>query len=92
MNDLYKALPHLIMATVVIGAVTVLAATGVVTGSEALPVIIGAGSFTLGGTVASSSISAAAGAAASVSHSMQEPATTSASTPTPADTTTTSSA
>lgn len=67
MKELMQALPHLVIALAVIGAVSALAAINVLTGSEALPVIIAAGGFTLGGTIASSSASAGAAAAASAS-------------------------
>lgn len=76
MNDFYKALPHLLMATVVIAAVTVLAATGTMTGGEVLPVIAAAGGFTLGGTVASGSASTATAATVEASASTLEKAAT----------------
>jgi hypothetical protein len=41
-------LPHLIMATVVIGAATALAATGTISGAEAIALIAGAGGVSLG--------------------------------------------
>lgn len=84
MDDLWKALPHLIMATVVIAAVTVLAVAGVMDGGEVLPVIAAAGGFTLGGTVASTSTSQAADLTAAVSQSISPPpATVPASPPAP---------
>lgn len=86
MNDLSKALPHLIMATVVIVAVVVLAVTDHLTGTEVLPVISAAGGFTLGGTVASGSISTAAAAVAVTSPSTSvsaDPATQASMPPAP---------
>ena len=74
MSDLQKALPHLIMAAIVIGAVVAMAIANRITGAEALPVIIGVGGFTLGGTVASGSTSSAITAVGQVSGSVsQEP-------------------
>lgn len=60
MDDLRKAAPHLIMATVVIVAVSLLAIDHILTGGEALGSIAAASGFTLGVTGASGSISAAA--------------------------------
>lgn len=48
MNNFLLNLPHLIMAIVVIAAVSVLAATGVIPGPTALVVIAGAGGVSLG--------------------------------------------
>ena len=48
MTSFIANLPHLIMATVVIAAVTVLAGTGTITGNEALVVIAAAGGVSLG--------------------------------------------
>lgn len=72
MSDLAKALPHMIMATIVITAVVILACVGKLTGSEVLPVIAAAGGFTLGGTVASGSMSAAIAGQADGSPSMSQ--------------------
>ena len=81
MKDLLKSLPHLIMAIVVIAASVILAETHIITGGEAIG-LIGMGSgFTLGGTVASGSISTAATAAVDVSHSASTLAQTPTSTP-----------
>lgn len=68
MQDLMKALPHLVMATVVIAATVTLASLHIISGADALPVIIGVGGFTLGGTVASGSISTVTGATAEASN------------------------
>ncbi len=81
MGDLKKALPHLIMATVVIAAVLVLAIDKLVGGGDALAVIVGAGGFTLGGTVASGSISTAASAASAISPSVSIAPTATETTP-----------
>lgn len=75
MNDLAKALPHLIMATIVITAVVILAVADKLTGTEVLPVIAAAGGFTLGGTVASGSISTTSDVIAEASPSMSQLAT-----------------
>lgn len=48
MTDFLTNLPHLIMATVVIAAATVLAAVGTITGGEAIALIAGAGGVSLG--------------------------------------------
>lgn len=48
MQNLLTNLPHLIIATIVIAAVSVLAATGTIPGSTALAVIAGAGGVSLG--------------------------------------------
>lgn len=72
MNEIQKAAPHLIMAIVVIAASVVLASEGIITGGEAIGLIGAAGGFTLGGTVASGSISTAATAAVDVSHSASQ--------------------
>lgn len=82
MNDLLKSLPHMIIAVVVIAAAVVLSSEGVITGGEAIGLIGTAGGFTLGGTVASTSISSAARAAVDVSHSGSGP-NTPTTTPTP---------
>jgi len=87
-NDLYKALPHMIMATLVIAAAVVLAAMGIITGGEAIALIGAGGGFTLGGTVASGSISTAASAAADASHSIGATATPAPGTVTTTQTTT----
>lgn len=63
----------MITSTVIIAAAVVLACTHIITGGEAIGLIGTAGGFTLGGTVASSSISTAATAAADVSHSVSAP-------------------
>jgi hypothetical protein len=76
------------MAFAVIAAVSTLAAMGVITGQEALPVIAAAGGFTLGGTVGSQSLSTGTGSTAGD----YTPAATSTSTtalPTPPATPTT---
>lgn len=73
MKDLQKAIPHLITTVTVIAAVTALALDHIITGGEAYGGILMAGGFTLGGTVASSSISTAATAAVDVSHSAPSP-------------------
>ena len=69
MKDLEKALPHLLTALAVIIALVVLAVDHIIAGGEAYGGILMAGGFTLGGTVASTSISSAATAAVDVSHS-----------------------
>lgn len=76
MQDLQKALPHLLMATIVIAAAVVLAVTHEITGGAAVAMIGTAGGFTLGGTVASGSISTVAG----VSNAFSQPPSQSAST------------
>ena len=48
MPNLLANLPHLIMAAIIIGAVTALAAAGVIPGSTALAVIAAAGGVSLG--------------------------------------------
>jgi hypothetical protein len=60
MNSFVRALPHLIMSTIVIAAVIILAIDRILTGGEAYGAILAAGGFTLGVTGASGSISAAA--------------------------------
>jgi len=59
-NNFLNSLPHLVMAIVVVGAVSALAAIGVITGGEAVAMIGTASGFTLGGAVASGSASAGA--------------------------------
>lgn len=56
MNNFLLNLPHLIMAVIVIAAVTILAATGVIPGNTALVVIAGAGGVSLGVGAASSTV------------------------------------
>lgn len=73
MKDLQKALPHMITALAVIVALVVLALDHIIAGAEAYGGILMAGGFTLGGTVASGSISTAATAAVDVSHSQLPP-------------------
>lgn len=73
MDDLKKAAPHLIMATVVVIAVSLLAIDKVLTGGEALGSIAAASGFTLGVTGASGSISGAAAAVEHVSNSISSP-------------------
>jgi hypothetical protein len=48
MAQLLANLPHLLMAAIVIAAATVLAATHVITGGEAIALIAGAGGVSLG--------------------------------------------
>ena len=55
MNNLTSNIGHIIMAAIITAAVTVLAITNRITGSEALIVITAAGGVSLGGSVASSS-------------------------------------
>lgn len=55
MQQFITNLPHLLMASIVIAAVTVLASTGVISGGEALGVIGSAAGFSLGVGGASSS-------------------------------------
>jgi hypothetical protein len=81
MNDLAKALPHLIMATIVIAAVVALAVANKLTGTEVLPVIAAAGGFTMGGTVASGSISTTSDVIAEASPSILPPAGSETATP-----------
>jgi hypothetical protein len=71
MTDILKAVPHLITACLVIAAATVLACLHIISGGEAIGLIGMGGGFTLGGTVASGSVSTgvAAGVAASQSGS-----------------------
>lgn len=95
MQDLKTALPHLLMAALVIVAVSVLAILHILTGGEALPVIGAAGGFTLGGTIGSASASTASSGVAAQSASTlappnhqpsPTPATTPATPPAPAGT------
>ena len=81
MKDLQKALPHMLTALSVIVALVVLALDHIIAGSEAYGGILMAGGFTLGGTVASGSISTAATAAVDVSHSTLPPRPTSSTPP-----------
>ena len=60
MQNLTRAVPHLLMSTVVIVSVCILAVDRILTGGEAYGAILAAGGFTLGVTGASGSISAAA--------------------------------
>lgn len=60
MGNFTANLPHLLMSTIVIAAVSALAGVGVITGSEALPVIGAAAGFSMGGGVALGSASGAA--------------------------------
>lgn len=55
MQNFMSNLPHLIMATVVIAAASALAATGTITGAEALLIIGSAGGFSLGAGAGSAS-------------------------------------
>lgn len=87
MQDLKKALPHLIMALIVIAAATVLAVTNKISGGEALAIISAAGSVVLGGTIASASTSTAAGALADASASSSLTPVTTAQAELPASTT-----
>lgn len=48
MNNFMQNLPHLVMATIVIAATSALAATGTISGSEALPIIVAGGGVSLG--------------------------------------------
>lgn len=69
MNNLLRNIPHLIMACVVIVAVSVLALHGTISGAEALAVIGTSGGFSLGAGSASASASGAAASTLAASHS-----------------------
>ena len=75
MDNFIQGLPHMVIACLVIAAAVVLSTLGQISGGEAVGMILGAAGFTMGGTVASGSISTAATAAASVSGSTSAPAT-----------------
>ena len=75
MDNFIQGLPHMVIASLVIAAAVVLSTLGQISGGEAVGMILGAAGFTMGGTVASGSISTAASAAASVSASTSAPAT-----------------
>lgn len=62
-------LPHMIVALGVIGATAGMAASGVISGAEALPVIIGVGGFSMGVGGSSTSVSTVADALPAVSSS-----------------------
>lgn len=87
MQDLKKALPHLIMAVVVIAAAVTLAVANKISGAEALAIVSTAGGMVLGGTIASASTSTAAGALADASGSSSHTPTPTPPTPTPTVTT-----
>lgn len=75
-------LPHLIMATLVIAAATILAALNVIPGGDALAVIAGAGGFSLGVGGASASNSVAAPTVSATTNSTGESTVTVAPTQT----------
>ena len=60
MNSLKQNAAHIVMATVVIGAVIVLTLHGNMDGQTSSAIIVAVGGFSLGGGVASSSAGAAA--------------------------------
>lgn len=78
MATFIQNLPHLIMAVVVVAAMTVLAALNVITGGEALGVIGAATGFSLGvgGTSTSLSVAAATTPLASASTGRRKTDTT----------------
>lgn len=82
MRELQKSLPHLLTSFIVIVALTILAVDHLITGGEAFGGILGAGGFTMGGVVGSSSITTVPAAVVPVS-------TSAATTPATETTTTT---
>lgn len=76
MNNLLNNLPHLIIATIVVGAVAALMAVGVVDANAGLPIIIGVAGVSLGGAVGSTSVSSVAAALPAVSSSTGNQTTT----------------
>lgn len=70
MDQLKQNLPHIIIAAIVIVAVCVLALQHIITGGQTLSVIIGVAGFSMGGGVASTSLSTVAAAMPAVSSSI----------------------
>lgn len=69
MNNLTTNIGHILIAVVVIVAVSVLAWHGTITGGDAIGIIAGAGGVSLGGAVASSSAGGQAPSSVAVSTS-----------------------
>lgn len=70
MNSLKQNAAHIVMATVVIGAVIVLTLHGNMNGQTASAIIVAVGGFSLGGGVASSSAGGAASGSVGVAASV----------------------
>lgn len=87
MNNFTTNVGHIVIATLVIAAAVILGIKGTITGGEAITLIAAAGSFSLGGAVASSS--AGAPVPSSVATAISKLGANSDATPQPPNSTTT---